>query len=160
MSGLLALIVFLFQLSPLFLPVLGTLLSSAVTLSVACSVIFLRRQGFLVYIGAAFMLICVSPMITVEYLLTTGLSGLSLGLCYWRKPVFTFLISSFTLAAGMFCLTYAAGNITLNNLFRNMPILVSIPFFAVFSMIYMGVWLAILKRLIKLPVFQLRLQNN
>lgn len=158
-SGLLALIVFIFQLSPLLLPLLGTLLSPAVTLLVACSVILLRKQGILVYIGAAFMLLCVSPRIAAEFLLATGLSGLILGLSFWIKPVFTFLISSFTLLAGISCLTYLAGTAALNSLFRDAPILITIPFFAVFSMLYTGVWLYLLRRITKHPVFRLRLQN-
>jgi hypothetical protein len=158
-SGLLALIIFLFQLSPLLLPVLGTLLSSAVTLVVACSIILLKKQGFIIYISAAFMLLCVSPVITVEYILTTGLSGLIMGLCFWKKPACTFFLTSLTFLAGMFCLTYMAGNITLNGLFGDMPVLITIPFFAVFSIVYTGVSMIILKRLMKLPSLRMGLQN-
>jgi hypothetical protein len=143
----------------MFLPGLGTLLSSAVTPLVACSVLLLKKRGVFVYICAAVMLLFVSPGIAVEFLLTTGLSGLTLGLSFRRKPVFTFLISSVALLAGVFCLTYTAGSAALDGMFGQLPLVFSIPLFAGFAMLYTCAWRFILKRLSKLPALHVRLQN-
>lgn len=150
--------VFLLQSFCFFFPATGTLFSTACTTVVAAAAVILKRYAVIVYFSAGLLILALSPRYAVEYLMTTGFVGLSLGLWMETKGVFSLLISSIGMFIGLGCMTYLFGTAALGRLFTRLPIDVCLPVYAVFALAYSILWFYISKRYIKKVLIKCRYQ--
>ncbi len=140
---------FMLQLSCVLFPVLGVCLGAACTPVVAAAGFILKRRALLVYIGAGVLLLMISPRYALEFLLTTGFVGLTLGLLPDRNPVLPLLVSGLGMFAGLCGLIYLFGTAAFGGLPAGVPFTACLPVFAVFSAAYPAIRLVILKRVLK-----------
>ncbi len=146
--------VFMLQVAGVFLPVLGPLLGTACIVFVAVSAVLLKSRAVLVYLGAGFLTLAVSPRYAFEFLLTTGFVGLTLGIMIRKNTVVPLLVSCLGMFAGLYVLTYMLGEASFGGVFSGLPAYGCLPVFAAFSAAYPVVNLVILKRLLNMRVFR------
>jgi hypothetical protein len=151
---------FMLQISCVLLPVLGTLFSAACMLFTAAAGILLRRRAILVYLGAGFLTLAVSPRYALEFLLTTGFAGLTLGLHTAHKNAHPLLISGLGMFCGLCSLTYLLGTTTFGGVFAGLPLIASLPVFAVFSAAYPALCRYVLRHVMEQKVFRLSVMNH
>ncbi|NLA87476.1 MAG: hypothetical protein GX847_09430 [Clostridiales bacterium] len=144
--------VFMLQASSVFLPVLGPLLGAACIVFVAVSAVLLKSRAVLVYLGAGFLTLTVSPRYAFEFLLTTGFAGLTLGLLQSRKPALALLVSFSGMLAGLWGLSSLLGTAAFGGLLAGLPICACLPVFTVFAAVYPAAGLVVLKRAMKMRI--------
>lgn len=140
-------LILILEISCIFLPVLGLLLSASGTLIVAAAAVYLKHHVVFVYIGAGLLLMAFGPQHAVEFLMITGFVGLILGLWPAKSSAAGLLISGLGMFTGLCTLTYLLGNAAVGSVFCQLPAQASLPVFAAFSAVYPAVWRWILKRL-------------
>lgn len=151
--------VFVLQAACLFFPVFGPLLSAAGTVFVAASAVLLKRHAVIVYLSAGLLILAISPRYAADFLFTTGLVGLSLGLCVNKSPVFSLLVSSLGMFSGLCCLTFLLGTATLvtaahSGFTADLPIAACLPVYAVLSIGYSIVSSCVLQKVIKKSILK------
>ena len=148
-GALLTSAVFMLQASCVFFPVLGTLFGGACVVFVAVSAVLLKRRAVLVYLSVGFLMLAVSPRYALEFLMTTGPAGLTLGLLMDKGSVLSVLVSGLGMFAGLCGLTYLLGTAAFGSLGAGLSMTAAWPVYAIFSAVYPVVGLYILKRFIK-----------
>lgn len=140
---------FIFQSTPVFLPIAGLLLSPLSTLPIILATYFRISLGMITYIATAFLLTFVSIQESIIFIFTTGLLGLTIGAYLFRKTmVLSIFISSVALFLGIMTLTFGVGVAAFGERTHRFSIPTISVIFGVFSFIYASLWNFIVKRFI------------
>lgn len=148
----------LFQSSPVFLPLVGMVLSPLATFPITLASYESKSLGVASYAAAGLILLFIYPEEAFIFFLTTGIIGISLG-TYARSVIKSVAISAGILFAGMNALTYLAGISIFGDVTPNASFLDSLLPYLLFSLGYSFVWFFITKFLVKMLV-RLRLLSN
>lgn len=149
-GGLLASLTVLFQSAPVFLPVIGMVLSPFSTLPIAIAAATNIFLGIMVLITSVLLLLFISTQEAMILLFTTGLLGIAMGALLYRKGIFvTILISTIALSIGMILLTYVAVIPAFLDFTADIQRPVVLLIYSVFSVIYVTVWVMMLRKFAK-----------
>lgn len=140
----------LFQAAPVFLPIIGLILSPFSTLPIALATFTNLFLGFTVLLSSVFLLAFISIEETLILLFTTGLLGLVIGALLYRKGmIISVLGSSLALLLGILVLTYVIGMSAFVDITHSLqPLLIIFLFFS-FSLVYVSIWNIYFKKFIK-----------
>lgn len=107
LGGILAAITVILQSAPVYLPVIGLVLSPLSTLPIAMATVINAYLGIMVLISSSLILIIVSIQEALILLFATGLIGLILGgLIHRRGYLASILAALVSLMIGLMILTY------------------------------------------------------
>lgn len=141
LGGILTTVAVLFQSAPLFLPVIGLVLSPLSTLPVAIAAVSNISLGFTVFFSSVLIQAAFSFQETLIFFFTTGLIGLIMGILLYRKGiVISILLSSIALSIGILSLTYIVRIPSFVNFTDSITGLVSFSLYYIFSLIYCCIW--------------------
>lgn len=139
----------LFQSAPLFLPMIGLVLSPMSTLPIALAAVINVSLGFTVFFSSIMILTLFSIQETIILTFTTGLLGIVLGTLIYRKgKKIAILLSSVALSIGIILITYIirfSAFINLGNLF---PTFFAIIMIFMFSLVYSSIWYFFFKKFV------------
>lgn len=148
-GGILTTIAVILQSAPVFLSVIGMILSPFSTLPIALAAHSNISLGIAVYITSAMILTLVSVQEAVILIFTTGLLGIAIGTFLYRKGIFiSILFSSILLSLGMILLTFVADISAFGDFTRPIPIPIIILIYILFSIIYSTIWNFCIRKLI------------
>ena len=158
MGGILSALAVLLQAAPVFLPVIGLVLSPFSTLPVALAAAVNIYLGLGVLLSTALLLMAVSIQEAAILFFSTGILGVVMGGMIFRKGIFaTILASAVTLSIGMLILTYMVAVPGFTEFADSFPVFTIILIFLVFSFVYAGIWSVCFRRfayrLFKLKLF-------
>ena len=148
----------LFQSSPVFLPLVGMVLSPLATVPVALAFYQSKSLGFASYIAAGLILLFIYPEEAIIFFAATGIIGIPLGV-YSQSVLKSVAISASVLFAGMNALTYFADISIFGDITPNASFLDSFLPYLLFSLGYSAVWYLMTKAFIKMLV-RLRIFSN
>lgn len=149
-GGMLTALTVIFQAAPVFLPVIGMVLSPFSTLPIAIAAASNILLGFSVLFSAGIILSMISVQETLILLFTTGLLGIVMGALIYRKGLFfSILFSSLSLSLGMVFLTYIIGIPAFVDLARSLSMPLTLFIFFLFSLVYVSIWNIGIKKLMK-----------
>lgn len=149
LGGILTAMTVLLQATPVFLPVIGLMLSPFSTLPVAMAALINNYLGVGVFLSSLLILIVVSIQEAAILLFTTGMLGLVFGAMIFRKGVLVTTLSSvIALTIGMMILTYIVaipGFADITNSYSFLHILI---IYLIFSLAYTSIWITCFKRFV------------
>ncbi len=144
-GGILTALAILFQSAPIFLPVMGLILSPLSTLPITLATMRSRYLGMMVYLSSTLILLLLNPQEAIIFMMTTGLLGLSLGISYNKKIVPSMAISTVTLFIGINLLKNAMGLAVFGGMTPEAAFIIEAAIFALFAFAYSVVWLFLIK---------------
>ena len=159
-GGILSAIAVVFQLSPVFLPVIGMMLSALSTFPVVLAAVLLKRCAYISYLSSAAVLFSISPRESVIFLFITGMLGLAIGLNIEKKFIYSVIISSVTLFIGLNILSFAVGITAFGKLLNNQRVFIYIIASALFSVTYSTLWILIIKKFFRLKTVKVLLKQS
>ncbi|MGE4283883.1 MAG: hypothetical protein AB7G87_09205 [Clostridia bacterium] len=124
---------------------MGILLSPFATLPIALAAIISVYSGIAALFASAFILLLINPQEAVIFLLTTGPLGLALGANYVKGIIQSVFISGVTLLIGINILTHIVGIAVFGDMTPNSAPILTASIFILFSLLYSGIWLLMLK---------------
>ena len=140
----------LFHSAPVFLPGVGLFLSPFATLPIALAAIISVYLGITSLFASAFVLLLISPQEAIILLITTGPLGLALGINYSKGLVQALTVSTCTLFLGINLLTFVIGIPAFGNMTSNFSMFTAVFVYLVFSLVYSGIWVLVLKSIVQL----------
>lgn len=146
-GGILTALALFFQSAPLWLSGIGLFISPLATLPVALAAALSIPLGAVVYTAAAFLLMLADPQEAAIFLLATGLLGMASGFSRTREH--RVLIPAAALCIGLLALT----NLGLIPVFGGITprsVLLQIPVYALFSLLYAALWVTGIKYILPL----------
>lgn len=147
-GGLLTALTVIIQSAPVFIPMIGMILSPFSTLPVALAAMTRISLGLAVYLASALILIFLSLEEAIIFVFTTGILGLVLGMLIFRKGiVIATVISGVVLSLGITILTFVIGLFKIDGLINSGSAFTTILIFKVFSVFYALVWVKIINNL-------------
>lgn len=148
-GGIFTALAVLFQSSPVFLPGIGLILSPFATLPIALAALVSAYSGILAFLVSGFILLLINPQEAVIFLLTTGPLGLTLGLSYTKGIIPSIGIPGGILFVGIIIMTHIAGISVFGSMVLKSSPIIDALVFILFSVIYSGIWLLILRFILK-----------
>lgn len=143
--GLMIALAVLFQSAPVFLPAAGLAISPLASLPVALAAVRSKPYGLLSWLASACILLIIFPQESAIFLCSTGLLGLFLGMYYRKKMYISVLLASLALFSGMILLTRVFHIDVFGDLTPKSSLIISLPVFLVFSVVYATAWAWIVK---------------
>lgn len=104
-GGILTALTVLLQSAPLYLPLIGLILSPLSTLSLAIASAFNPLLGIIVFLSSGLLLLLISLEETLIFVFSTGILGLMLGLFNNKNRLVAIIVSSLCLFIGLILLT-------------------------------------------------------
>lgn len=135
----------IFQSAPVYLPMIGLILSPISTLPVALAAAYSIYLGTFVYVSSAILLFFIYVQESIIFLLTTGLIGLATGSFLFRKGmILSILFSTILLSTGMVFLTFVLDIEVIGNFTSS----IAFPFlFIFFPILYVTIWNVCIKKI-------------
>ncbi|CUH92096.1 hypothetical protein [Herbinix luporum] len=148
LGGILTSITVILQSAPVFLPIIGLILSPFSTLPVALAALINVYLGLGVFTSSLFILLIVSIQEGAIFLFATGILGIVLGSLLFRKGILiTILASSLTLSIGMILLTLIVAIPGFVYMVTCFAFIFIIIIYLMFSLAYVSIWTICFRRL-------------
>ncbi len=140
-GGVFTAVTVLLQSAPVFLPAIGMALSPFSTLPIALATGMNIALGISVLVASVLILLMISLQEALILLFTTGLLGVVLGVCIFRKGlVFSIVASAAALTAGILALTYIVAIPSFQELAGRLAFPILSLLYFLFSCLYVSIW--------------------